>query len=66
LEDAKIGVIIASVFGAAAGIYYASTLNFVNNYLVFVALFALVGIGIANLVLLVLWEVYSQQTTQTV
>jgi hypothetical protein len=69
-------MIIASVFGAAAGIYYSSTLNFVNNYLVFVALLALIGIGVANLVLLVLWEVNNwlksssqiepKQITQTV
>ena len=29
-----------------------------NNYLVFVALFALIGIGVSNLVLLVLFEIY--------
>jgi len=59
LEDAIINIILSSIVGAASGIYYATILNPLNNYLVFVALFALIGIGVANLVLLVLSEIFS-------
>ena len=54
MEDTTIGMILASVIGAAAGIYYATTLNPVNNYIFLVVLFAMIGIGVANLVFLVL------------
>ena len=58
VKDATIGMILASVIGAAAGIYYATTLNPLNNYIFLVLLFAMIGIGVANLVFLVLIEVY--------
>jgi len=51
-------MILASVIGAAAGIYYATTLNPINNYIFLMVLFAMTGISVANLVFLVLIEVY--------
>jgi hypothetical protein len=58
LQDAKTAILIASILGASAGIYYLATLNPLNNYLVFVALFALIGIGVANVILLVICRIY--------
>ncbi len=58
MQDAKAAMAIASILGAAAGIYYASVLNPLNNYFVFVAIFALIGVGVANVVLLVTYEIY--------
>jgi hypothetical protein len=49
---------IASILGAAAGIYYTSTVNPSNNYFVFMAIFVLVGFALANVVLMVMYEVY--------
>jgi hypothetical protein len=50
---------IASIMGISAGIYATSVLNPANNYFIFMAFFGIIGIGAANLVLLVLYEVYS-------
>ncbi len=58
MEDAIINMILSSVMGAAAGVYFATILNPFDNYLIFVALFALIGIGGANLVLLMLFEIH--------
>ena len=58
MENPKKMMLIASFMGALAGIYYATAANPLNNYLIFVALFAIVGIGAGNLVLLVLVKVY--------
>jgi hypothetical protein len=58
VEDAKAAMAIVSILGAAAGIYYASALNPLNNYFVFLAIFALIGVGVANIVLLVAYEIY--------
>ena len=58
LEDLMIAMLLASVVGASAGIYYVSILNPLNNYFLFMALFGMVGICVANLVLLALYEAY--------
>ena len=64
MEDAKSWMLIASIMGAAAGIYFTSVLNPLNNYVVFMAIFALIGICIANLVLLALISVDRWQKGQ--
>jgi hypothetical protein len=51
-------MLIASVIGALAGVYYSIVVNPLNNYFVFMALFAMVGVGVANVVLLVLYGIY--------
>ncbi len=58
MEKAKTAMLIASVVGSLAGIYYTLTLNPLNNYFIFAVLFALIGIGVANVVMLVLYKVY--------
>jgi hypothetical protein len=58
VEDAKAAMAITSIMGAAAGIYYVSVVNPLNNYFIFMVIFALVGIVLANVVLLVGYEVY--------
>jgi hypothetical protein len=58
MENPKTSMLIASIIGAAAGVYYNLFLNPLNNYFVFLAIFVIIGIGIANVVLLVLYVVY--------
>jgi hypothetical protein len=57
-ESPKSWMFIASILGSAAGIYYTSIVNPLNNYFVFMAIFVLVGFALANVVLMVLHEVY--------
>jgi hypothetical protein len=47
-----------SLVGAAAGVYYGSLTNPLNNYFVFLAVFALIGVAVANVALLILDSVY--------
>jgi hypothetical protein len=58
LNDAKLTVIVVSFFGLLAGILYTLAIDPLNNYFVFMGLFALVGVGVANVVLIVVSEVY--------
>ena len=58
MEDAKAAMAITSIMGASAGIYSVSVVNPLNNYFVFMAIFALVGVVVANVVLLVGYEIY--------
>jgi hypothetical protein len=58
MESPKTSMLTASIIGAATGVYYNSFLNPLNNYFVFMAIFVIIGIGIANVVLLVLDVVY--------
>jgi len=58
MEDAKSAMAIVSILGAAAGIYYVSIVNPENNYFVFMAIFALIGVAVANVVLVAVNEVY--------
>ena len=51
-------MLIASVIGAAGGIYYNAMLNPLNNYFAFLVVFALIGIAIGNVAMLVLYKVY--------
>jgi hypothetical protein len=56
MEDAKSWMLIASIVGAAGGIYFNSVVNPLNNYFMFLFVFALIGICFANLLLLLLVE----------
>jgi hypothetical protein len=58
MESPKTSMLTASIIGAAAGVYYNSSVNPLNNYFVFMALLVIIGIGIANVGLLVLYVVY--------
>ena len=51
-------MLLASVFGAVAGVFYTALLNPLNNYYIFLAIFAMIGITLANVVLLALYEAY--------
>jgi hypothetical protein len=53
MEDSKLMIIAASFIGALVGVYYIATENPLNNSYIFMALFALVGVAVANGVLLV-------------
>jgi hypothetical protein len=58
MDDSKMMLLAASFLGALIGIYYIVTVNPLDNYFVFVALFALIGVGVANAVMLVVVRVY--------
>jgi len=58
LDDAKLWMLIISIMGVAVGFYLTSMLKPLNNYVFFLAIFALIGIAVANTVLLVIYEVY--------
>ena len=51
-------MLIASVMGASAGIYVTSMADPLNNYFIFMALFGVIGVGVANVVLLALYKIY--------
>ena len=51
-------MLIASIMGASLGLYYSSVVNPLNDYFIFLALFAVIGVGAGNVVLLVLYKVY--------
>ena len=51
-------MLLASIIGASTGIYYTSAVNPLNNYFIFLALFVVIGVGVGNVVLLVLYKVY--------
>ncbi len=58
MENAKTVIMVVSMLGAAIGISYLSSLNPVTNGLMLGALFAIAGAGVANLILLLLYEIY--------
>ena len=58
LENPKIMMLIASLMGALAGIYYTTAVNPLNNYFIFMGLFAMAGIAAAYFLLLIIFEVY--------
>jgi hypothetical protein len=57
MEKPKTMMLIASIIGAMVGIYYSIIANLLNNYFIFMALFAMAGVGAANLILLAVAEV---------
>jgi multisubunit Na+/H+ antiporter MnhC subunit len=58
VENPKTWMLIASVMGASAGIYVTSMADPLNNYFIFMALFGVIGVGVANVVLLALYKIY--------
>ncbi|MCW4011215.1 MAG: hypothetical protein NWF05_11475 [Candidatus Bathyarchaeota archaeon] len=58
MKNPKTNMLIASIIGAAIGVYYTTMLNPLNNYYMFVMLFALIGICLANVALLMLRSIY--------
>jgi hypothetical protein len=58
VENPKTWMLIASILGASAGIYDVSVVAPLNNYFLFMALFVVIGVGVANVVLFVLYKVY--------
>ena len=56
--DPKMMMFIASVVGALVGVFYISSVGPLNNYGAFLALFALAGVGAANLVLMLVVRVF--------
>jgi hypothetical protein len=53
MEDSKLMIIAASFIGALVGVYYIATENPLNNSYLFMALFGMLGVAVANAVLLV-------------
>ena len=51
-------MLLVSIIGAAAGVFYTAQLNPLNNYYIFMALFAMIGVAIANVLLIALYEAY--------
>ena len=58
VENPKTWMLLASILGASVGIYAVSVAAPLNNYFLFMALFVVIGVGVANVVLLVLYKVY--------
>jgi hypothetical protein len=53
MDDSKLMMIAASFIGASVGVSYVASVKPLNNYFIFMALFALVGAAVVNVVLLV-------------
>jgi uncharacterized membrane protein YeaQ/YmgE (transglycosylase-associated protein family) len=58
MKDAITMMLVASILGALVGVYLATVANPINNYFYFMAFFAIIGAGLANVVLLVLVKIY--------
>ena len=58
MEEAKTLMLIASILGASVGVFLTTVVNPLNNYFYFMALFAVIGAGLGNVVLLVLVKTY--------
>jgi hypothetical protein len=58
LEKAETMMLVASIIGAIAGIIFNASVNPINNYFIFMIIFAIIGIGVALLVLAALTKVY--------
>lgn len=53
----KIMMFVASIVGALFGILYISRVKPGYDYFVWLGLFAIIGVGVGNLVLLILFEI---------
>ena len=62
MEEAKILVLLACILGGSVGVFWTTVVNPFNNYFYFMALFAIVGAGLANVVLVVLVKIYDWLT----
>ncbi len=58
LDKAETMMLYASVIGVLAGIFFSVSLNPLNNYFIFMIVFALIGVGLALFVLAALFKVY--------
>jgi hypothetical protein len=58
LEKAETMMLVASIIGAIAGVIFNVNINPINNYFIFMIIFAIIGIGIALLVSVALTKVY--------
>ena len=58
MQDAKFVMLAASIMGALVGVYLATVANPLENYFYFMALFAIIGAGLANVVLFVSVKIY--------
>jgi hypothetical protein len=58
MEDKITMMLAASILGALVGVYLTTVANPLNNYFYFMALFAIIGAGLANVVMLILVKVY--------
>jgi hypothetical protein len=58
MEDTITMMLAASILGALVGVYLTTMANPMNNYFYFMALFAIIAAGLANVVLLVVVKIY--------
>lgn len=58
MDSTKMMMLVASVFGALLGVFYVAMVNPLNNYLVIMGLFAVIGVGVSNVVLVALYRIY--------
>jgi opacity protein-like surface antigen len=56
--NVKVMMLIASIFGALAGLLLITVAKPDYDFYVWFALFAVIGIGVGNLALLVLYKTY--------
>jgi hypothetical protein len=58
MTDVKTLMLAASIVGIFGGAYYTVMVNPLNNYAIFMVLFAVIGVAIANVVLLIVSTTY--------
>jgi len=58
MEDPKTWMLVSSILGAIAGIWFTMMVNPQDNYFIFLGIFALLGVGMGNLILLAAYKVY--------
>ena len=58
MNSPKTWILVALIIGVAGGIYYNTMLNPLNNYFAFLVIFAMIGLAVTNVVLLVLNWIY--------
>jgi hypothetical protein len=56
--DSKEAMLLASIIGGLGGIIFNASINPINNYFIFAAIFAMIGIMFALVILAVLYKTY--------
>jgi hypothetical protein len=58
MDNPKEMMLIASIIGAIVGIIFNARINPINNYFIFMIIFAMIGMGVALLVLIAVYKIY--------
>jgi hypothetical protein len=58
MDNTKIMMLFASIMGALIGIFFVARANPIENYFVIMGVFAVIGVGVGNVVLAAVYRIY--------